>query len=67
MGRLKTRRVEPRNTPSMINAVFYHRQFWDGRAENIFNGVNPLGARDPEARVMAVDGVELWPRFKSRW
>jgi hypothetical protein len=50
---LKTRRVEPRNTPSVINAVFNHRQFWDGRAENIFNGVNHLGARDPQARVMA--------------
>jgi cytochrome c peroxidase len=47
-----TRRVEPRNTPSIINAVFNHRQFWDGRAENIFNGVNHLGARDPNARVV---------------
>ena len=46
VGWLKTRRVEPRNTPSMINAVFNHRQFWDGRAENIFNGVNHLGGRD---------------------
>ncbi len=53
VGGLKTRRVEPRNTPSVINAVFNHRQFWDGRAENIFNGVNHLGARDPDARVMA--------------
>jgi len=52
VGGLKTRRVEPRNTPSVINAVFNHRQFWDGRAENIFNGVNHLGARDPDARVM---------------
>ena len=59
VGRLKTRRVEPRNTPTVINAVFYHRQFWDGRAENIFNGVNPLGARDPEARVMASVGGNL--------
>ncbi|NGZ94677.1 MAG: cytochrome C peroxidase [Nitrospira sp. WS110] len=59
VGRLKTRRVEPRNTPSMINAVFNHRQFWDGRAENIFNGVNPFGARDPEARVMASAGSNL--------
>ncbi len=59
VGRLKTRRVEPRNTPSVINAVFYHRQFWDGRAENIFNGVNPLGARDPEARVLAAAGGGL--------
>lgn len=59
VGRLKTRRVEPRNTPTVINAVFYHRQFWDGRGENIFNGVNPLGARDPEARVMASVGGSL--------
>lgn len=59
VGRLKTRRVEPRNTPTVINAVFYHRQFWDGRAENIFNGVNRLGARDPEARVMASVGGNL--------
>ena len=59
VGRLKTRRVEPRNTPTVINAVFYHRQFWDGRAGNIFNGVNPLGTRDPEARVMASVGGNL--------
>lgn len=59
VGRLKTRRVEPRNTPTVINAVFYHRQFWDGRGDNIFNGVNPLGARDPEARVMASVGGTL--------
>jgi cytochrome c peroxidase len=59
VGRFKTRRVEPRNTPSVINAVFYHRQFWDGRGENLFNGVNRLGARDPEARVMASVGGTL--------
>lgn len=59
VGRLKTRRVEPRNTPTVINAVFNHRQLWDGRAENIFNGVNPLGARDPKARVMASVGGNL--------
>jgi cytochrome c peroxidase len=54
-----TRRVEPRNTPSVINAVFSHRQFWDGRAENVFNGVNHLGMRDPNARVVrvATDGT----------
>jgi cytochrome c peroxidase len=50
-----TRRVEPRNTPSVINAVFNHRQFWDGRAENVFNGVNHLGQRDPEARLFRAD------------
>lgn len=50
-----TRRVEPRNSPSVINAVFNHRQFWDGRAENIFNGVNHLGQRDPDAKVFRAD------------
>jgi len=59
LGRLKTRRVEPRNTPSVINAVFNHRQFWDGRAENVFNGVNHLGDRDPDARVLASVGGRL--------
>ena len=44
-GGIATRKVEPRNTPTTINAVFNHRNFWDGRANNIFNGLNPLGKR----------------------
>ena len=55
VGPANTRRVEPRNTPTTINAVFNHRQFWDGRAENIFNGVNHLGQRDPDARLFRAD------------
>jgi cytochrome c peroxidase len=55
VGAANTRRVEPRNTPSVINAVFNHRQFWDGRAENLFNGVNHLGERDPDARLFRAD------------
>ena len=43
------RQVTGRNTPSMINAVFNFRNFWDGRAQAIFNGVNPFGLRDPNA------------------
>ena len=49
------RRVEPRNTPTMINAVFYHRNFWDMRAQNVFNGVNPFGDRDPGAFLYRAD------------
>jgi cytochrome c peroxidase len=50
------RRVGGRNTPTNINAVFNFRNFWDGRAQNDFNGVNPFGARDPSAYVIkAVD------------
>lgn len=45
------RRVEPRNTPTVINAVFNHRNFWDGRASNSFNGSSPWGERDPNAGV----------------
>ena len=52
---LNTRRVEPRNTPTVINAVFNHRQFWDGRADSFFNGVNHLGRRDPDARLFRAD------------
>ena len=49
------RQVTNRNTPSVINAAFYVRQFWDGRANAWFNGVNGLGPTDPDARVWQVD------------
>jgi cytochrome c peroxidase len=45
---LAARQVEPRNTPTTINAVFNMRQFWDGRANNSFNGVGVFGQRDIE-------------------
>jgi cytochrome c peroxidase len=48
---INTRRVEPRNTPTAINAVFNFRNFLDGRANNNFNGVNPFGQRDVGAKV----------------
>ncbi|HSE41829.1 MAG TPA: cytochrome c peroxidase [Acidobacteriota bacterium] len=51
VGTANVRRVEPPNTPSVINAVSNHRQFWDGSAENVFNGVNHLGKRDPNAKI----------------
>ena len=56
-----TRRVEPRNTPTMINAVFNFRNFWDGRANNVFNGMNPFGKRDQTKRLFKVqpDGTLL--------
>lgn len=50
-GAVGTRKVEARNAPSVINAVFNHRNFWDGRANNVFNGSSPWGPRDPEAGV----------------
>jgi cytochrome c peroxidase len=51
IGGQHTRRVEPRNSPTTINAVFNFRNFWDGRANNAFNGVNPFGPRDTTAGI----------------
>jgi cytochrome c peroxidase len=51
VGGINVRRVEPRHTPSVINAVFNYRNFWDGRAQHEFNGVNNWGDRDPNAVV----------------
>ncbi|MCX7101468.1 MAG: hypothetical protein NTX38_08245 [Methylobacter sp.] len=39
------RQVEPRNTPTVINAAYNFRNFWDGRANNVFNGLDPFGMR----------------------
>lgn len=46
------RQVTGRNSPTVINAVFNFRNFWDGRAQNIFNGVNEFGLRDRDAFVL---------------
>src|SRR5216683_6532389 len=53
---VNVRRSTPRNAPSVINAVFNYRNFWDGRAQATFNGVNPFGAGDPNARILQADG-----------
>jgi cytochrome c peroxidase len=37
------RKVTGRNTPSTIGAVFFRDNFWDGRANNTYNGKNPFG------------------------
>ena len=65
-----TRRVEPRNTPTTLNAVFNSAQFWDGRAEPDFNGVNPFGKQDKAARVYRASKnkgviVPFKPNFKN--
>jgi cytochrome c peroxidase len=51
-----TRRVEPRNTPTMINAVFNFSNFWDGRAHPNFNGETVIGPLDAQAGVWVEDG-----------
>lgn len=48
---LNVRQVTGRNAPTNINAVFLDRLFWDGRANHYFNGVNPFGNLDKDAKV----------------
>jgi cytochrome c peroxidase len=60
-GVFPSRMVEPRNTPTTINAVFNDRNFWDGRANRIFNGVDVFGPRDiaadPSKRLIVLNGA----------
>ena len=53
------RRVPPRSSPTAIGAVYNLRNFWDGRANLFFNGVNPFGMLDPGARVTLADGSQI--------
>jgi cytochrome c peroxidase len=53
-GGIAMRRVARRNAPTVINAAFNYRDFWDGRANNLFNGESPYGPRDPAAGVWEV-------------
>ncbi len=66
-GSLNMRKVEPRNTPTAINSAFNNRNFWDGRANNVFNGVNPFGRRgiaaNPPARVYVTSGASVQPKI----
>jgi cytochrome c peroxidase len=55
---INTRRAEPRNTPTMINAAFNFTNFWDRRARNLFNGVSVHGAGDSDARVLRATGLD---------
>ena len=54
---VNVRQVTGRNAPTSINAVFFDRTFWDGRANHYFNGVNPFGDLDPDARVLKADAA----------
>lgn len=53
------RRITGRNAPSVINAAFNFANFWDGRANHFFNGVNPFGYQDVNARVLVNNGGSL--------
>ncbi|HXV19806.1 MAG TPA: cytochrome c peroxidase [Desulfuromonadales bacterium] len=55
------RQVTGRNSPTIINAVFNFANFWDGRANHNFNGVNPFGVQDADATVWLNSGGALTP------
>lgn len=65
--RINTRRVTGRNTPSVVDAVFNFRNFWDGRAQNVCNGANPFGTRDKQSHLLVGDSTngKLGPAFVS--
>ena len=54
---IDTRRVEPRNTPSVVNAIYNNRSFWDGRAQNTCNGANPFGERDTSSHLFTASSI----------
>ena len=51
-----TRQVSNRHAPTVINAAYNFRNFWDGRANNRFNGETVYGPRNPEAGVWEIQG-----------
>jgi cytochrome c peroxidase len=55
---INTRRTTGRNTPSVVDAVFNYRNFWDGRAQNVCNGGNPFGSRDKSSHLLVGDSLD---------
>lgn len=55
------RQVTNVNSPTVINAVFNFTSFLDGRANNVFNGVNPWGAVDTTPKILVNSSSGLTP------
>ncbi|MEO5926621.1 MAG: cytochrome c peroxidase [Bryobacteraceae bacterium] len=53
LGGLNVRQVGNRNAPSVINAVYNVRNFWDGRASRLFTGQTPFGTADTGLNAVA--------------
>src|SRR5579863_6812064 len=60
---LNVRQVGTRNAPTVINAVFNYRNFWDGRASDIFSGFTPFGASDPGLNALVSSNGQLAPEL----
>lgn len=57
------RRNTGRNAPTNINAVFNFHNFWDGRAHNVFNGLDPFGPSNPRADILVNVDNRLEPKL----
>jgi len=55
------RRVEPRNTPTIILADINFDNFWDGRARHDDNGGSVFGPSDPQSHVFVTTNVANTP------
>jgi cytochrome c peroxidase len=55
------RRVSSRNPQSTLNTIFNFSSFFDGRASNVFNGVDPFGPIDATALLYINGGSVLTP------
>ncbi|HEY2017676.1 MAG TPA: cytochrome c peroxidase [Bryobacteraceae bacterium] len=62
-GGWNIRQVTPRNTPTVINAVFNVRNFLDGRASDIFTGRTPFGDSDPGPHALTQSNGRLTPEM----
>lgn len=51
VGGIGVRQSTSRQAPINVNAIFQDRNFWDGRANRFFNGVDPFGDQNPDATV----------------
>lgn len=59
VGGINARQVTGRNTPPAVNAIFNYSNFWDGRANFYFNGVNPFGPLDQTSGIFVGTGNTL--------
>ena len=48
-----------RQAPSVINAVFQRRQFWDGRAKDTFDGREIAGVPSQSRMLMGMDNGDV--------
>ena len=61
IGGVSTRQATARNAPSVVNAVFNFRNFWDGRASNVFTGATPFGDSDTGLNAYVYQDQKLTP------